>query len=238
VSGTPPGGPPPDARPPALAPTAERRDLVAQRLSTAFASGRIELEDLERRLEITMRATTNDQLESALAGLEKTKPAVEADEEPARVPAPPFGADRPKASRRTVAILSGNIRRGRWLPAQVHTVWAVLGGAKLDLREAELPAGVTQIQVNAVMGGVTIIVPPDVDVEVDGWAVLGGIGGRDIHPAPLESQVRRVIVNAHVVMGGVEVKVRDRKPARGETVEEGDEVGERRRLKRLRGGES
>jgi hypothetical protein len=219
-------------------PSQDRRDLIVQRLSNAFAAGRIEMEDLERRLEVAMRAQTAAELESAMKGLEAGPQAAqpESDVEPALVPAPPFGADRPKASRHTFAVLSGTTRRGRWMPAQQHVVHAIMGGAKLDLREAELLPGITEIRVHVLMGGVSIIVSPDVDVEVEGWAILGGIGGRDIHPAPLESQTKRVLVRARVVMGGVEVKVRERKkPRSAPEIEEGDEVGELRRRKRLRG---
>jgi len=218
---------------PSPPPSPERRDLAAQRLSAAFASGRIELEDLERRLEIVMRATTLTEMHSALEGIESASPQ-SADEVPARVPAPAFGVDHPKASRRTIVVLSGTHRRGRWVPALLHRVYAFMGGAKLDLRDAELSAGTTELRLNVLMGGVSVIVPPDVDVEVDGWAIMGGIEQRDIHPAPLETQTRRVRIHARVVMGGVEVKVRERKGARALEEGEMDELSERRKKKRLR----
>jgi len=129
--------------------------------------------------------------------------------------------------------MSGANRRGRWVPAPIHRVFALWGGVRLDLREAELLEGTTEIRINALMAGVEVIVPPDMDVEVDGWALLGGIEERDVHPAPLEAVTRRVRIHVHVLMGGVAVKVRERK-ARASA--ESDQLEERRKKKRLREG--
>ena len=218
-----------DPRPPASAPTTAHRDAAVERLTRAFTDGQLEMEDFEQRLEIVMRATTLDEIALTFAGLGQPAPV----DEPVRVPAPPFRTDRPRASRRTVVIMSAASRKGRWVLQGMHKVFAFMGGAKLDLREAELVEAITDIRVNAFMGGVQVIVPPDVDVEVDGWAIMGGIDQRDIHPAPLESQVRRVRITARIVMGGVEVRVRERKAARAEAT---DQLEERRRKKRLREG--
>jgi hypothetical protein len=222
--------PPVDARPPQPAPGPEQRDAAVARLTQAFADGRIELEDLEQRLEIVMRATTLEDLKLTLTGLDA--PAAPAGEPDVRVPAPPFRTDRPKASPRTIVVMSGTHRRGRWVPAPIHRVYAFMGGAKLDLRDAELLPGVTEIRLNVLMGGVSVIIPPDMDVEVDGWAFMGGIEERDVHPAPLETQVRRLRIYARVVAGGVEVKVRERKNATDAV----DQLEEKRKRKKLREG--
>ena len=227
---------PPDARPPVPGPAAEQRDAAVARLTQAFAEGRIELEDLEQRLDIVMRCTTLEDLKLTLTGLDApAAPAAPAGESEVRVPAPPFRTDRPKASPRTIVVMSGTHRRGRWVPAPIHRVYAFMGGAKLDLREAELLPGVTEIRLNVLMGGVSVIVPPDMDVEVDGWAIMGGIEERDVHPAPLETQVRRLRIHARIIMGGVDVKVRERKTASADAAAM-DQLEERRKRKKLREG--
>lgn len=196
-----------DAPLPALKPTAERREAVVAKLTQAFASGRIEMEDLEQRLDLVMHAQTLDRLNATLVGLETPLPV---SRDSAAAPAPPFRTDRPKGSKHTIVFMSASHRRGRWVPAPLHRVTAVLGAAKLDLRDAELADGLTEIVINVLMGGVEVIAPPDVDIEVDGWALMGAVDHRDIHPAPLETQKHRVRIYARVLMGAVEVKVRDR----------------------------
>jgi hypothetical protein len=229
--------PPGDARPPLPAPVPgpEQRDATVARLTEAFADGRIELEDLEQRLEIVMRATTLEDLKLTLTGLDTAAAPAAGGEPEVRVPAPPFRTDRPKASPRTIVVMSGTHRRGRWVPAPIHRVYAFMGGAKLDLRDAELLPGVTEIRLNVLMGGVSVIIPPDMDVEVDGWAFMGGIEERDVHPAPLETQVRRLRIYARVIAGGVEVKVRDRKTGPSDAAAM-DQLDERRKRKKLREG--
>jgi len=197
-----------DAPLPALKPTAERREAAVAVLTQAFASGRIEMEDLEQRLDLVMHAQTIDQLNATLAGLEAPHPV---SRDVAVAPAPPFRTDRPRGSRHTLVFMSGRHRRGRWVPAPLHRVTAVMGAAKIDLRDAELADGLTEIRINVLMGGVEVIAPPDVDIEVDGWAFMGAVDHRDIHPAPLETQKHRVRIYARVLLGAVEVKVRERK---------------------------
>ena len=162
------------------APSAEQREAAVARLTQAFAEGRVELEDLEQRLEIVMRCTSVADLKVTLTGL--GRPSAPSAEPDVTVPAPSFRTDRPRASRWTIVVMSGAHRRGRWVPAPIHRVFALMGGAKLDLRDAELLPGVTEIRVNVLMGNVRVIVSPDLDLEVDGWALMGGIERRDLHP--------------------------------------------------------
>ena len=201
---------PPSHEPTGPAPDAEQRDAAAARLTQAFAEGRLELEDLEQRLEIVMRCASVADLALTLTGL--GTPA-ELSEPDVSVPAPSFRTDRPRASPRTIVVMSGAHRRGRWVPSPVHRVYALMGGAKLDLRDAELPPGITEIRVNVLMGGVRVIVSPDLDLEVDGWAIFGGIEKRHMHPAPLENQMRRVRIHARIALGRLDVRVRQRTDA-------------------------
>lgn len=179
----------------------ERRDKVLDLLSSYFTAGRIELEDMERRMEIAARADTAAQLDAALEGL-RDVPAVREDAAPA--PA----AHRPGERRRTLAFLAGLQRRGPWRPGPRHTVMALLGGVQLDFRDAELAPGTTDVSLWVMWGGVEIVVPPDLDVEVDGAAIMGGVNELSQHPAG--ATARRLRVRARVLMGGVEVKVQPR----------------------------
>jgi hypothetical protein len=210
----------PDPDLPALRlPSPERRETVVQTLSSHFAAGRIELEDLEQRLDIAMRAQTLEDLDAALHGL------APAPSDPAALAERPVIADD-RASRWSVAVMSGVKKTGRWFLAPVHRAVAFLGGGTLDLREAQFTAEVTEIRVRAVMGGFEVIVPPDLPVRVNGFGIMGGVVDRT---SPAESP--RVVIRAFALMGGVEVKVRERKGQRSAMPPEGDSPGRRKRLK-------
>lgn len=180
-------------------PSPERRETVVQTLSSHFAAGRIELEELEQRLDVAMRAQTLEDLDAALAGL-----APGPSSETALAERPVIADDR--ASKWSVAVMSGMKKTGRWYLAPVHRAVAVMGGGTLDLREAQFTAEVTEIRVRAVMGGFEIIVPPDLPVQVRGFGVMGAVVDKT---TPAEQA--RVIIRAFALMGGVEVKVRERK---------------------------
>jgi hypothetical protein len=89
---------------------------------------------------------------------------------------------------------------------------ACMGGVVLDLREARLTAPVTDIYVVAVMGGVEITVPPDVRLESDGFAIMGGFEDQLKEPASMDPNAPVVRIHGLAVMGGVEAKVLPREP--------------------------
>jgi predicted membrane protein len=83
------------------------------------------------------------------------------------------------------------------------TISAVLGGVNLDFREVAMKEDEAHLDVFAVMGGVTLMVPPDWIVESRLTPLLGGYDDKT-HP-PKES-TKRLIIRGTVAMGGVEVK--------------------------------
>ncbi len=169
-------------------------------LSDATAEGRLGLDEFAERLDAVYAAKTLGELAPITRDL------------PASVPTPgvvvPTGSGAGAPS--TVAIFSGTERTGAWLIPAVHTVRAVFGGVELDLRQARLSAPVTTIRIIAVMGGVEIIVPDGITVEVEGNAVMGGFERKAAGPGPSGSPVIRI--TGFALMAGVDVKraTRDR----------------------------
>lgn len=106
--------------------------------------------------------------------------------------------------------MGGGDRKGRWRIAARSTVVNVMGGADLDLRDALIDSNETVITVISVMGGSDIIVPEGVDVQLGGFAVMGGndfeIEGP--RPGPGAPVVR---VRAFSLMGGTDVKTKPRR---------------------------
>jgi hypothetical protein len=79
----------------------------------------------------------------------------------------------PPQAAGVVAFLSSTEREGRWeLPRRFRAL-AVLGNVELDLRDAMIGIGVSDIEAVAVMGNIAITVPPEVAVECDGDSLLG-----------------------------------------------------------------
>jgi hypothetical protein len=79
-----------------------------------------------------------------------------------------------------------------------------MGGADIDLRQAELQGPEATITVYSVMGGAHVIVPEGVHVELGGLAIMGGKDHRPgKEPVPPGAPVVRV--RAYTLMGGVSV---------------------------------
>lgn len=163
------------------------RERVAELLRAAAGHGRITLDELEERLEAVYAAKTYGELvpitadlpaEDGFAG--STLAAGQATGRAASLAEPEDAASRvgaPASSRRTaIAIMAGVKRAGAWVMPKRLRAFAFWGGVVIDLREARYEAAEVVIQATAIMGGVQIIVPEDVHVDVAGIGIMGGFG--------------------------------------------------------------
>ncbi|MEP7347606.1 MAG: LiaF domain-containing protein [Gemmatimonadaceae bacterium] len=82
-------------------------------------------------------------------------------------------ADRVPPREGMVVFWSGSVREGRWTLPRTMRVATIMGSAELDLREAEIGEGVSEIEVMAVFASVEITVPAGVRVECVGHAIMG-----------------------------------------------------------------
>jgi len=209
--------------PAVAAPTAAERERAVQALSAHFASDRLLMEEFESRLERAYKAVSVAQLQALCSDL----PAVgegegEGEGQPAGAASAllvPSG-DVP-ARGMMIAVMGGNERRGSWIVPRHFKVFAFMGGADIDLREARFGPGVTEIDVTAVMGGVAILVPPGVRVECFGAAFMGSFEGHVGDATALSALHPTVRISGIAIMGGVEAKTR----ARGERVKKGGKGG-------------
>ena len=185
-------------------PTAADRERVVQALSTHFANDQLSMEEFEDRLERAYKATSVQQLAELLTSL----PAAGGTQLTPGSPVLIAPAAEVPATGTVVAVMGMSARQGSWLVPRRLRVYAVMGGAVIDLREARFAAGVTEIEAYAVMGGVEIVVPPGVRVESFGTAFMGGFEGHAGESATLSPLHPIVRLSGLAVMGGVEVKTR------------------------------
>jgi hypothetical protein len=172
------------------------REQVAEVLRMAAGDGRLGLEELDERLGAVYAAKTYAELEPLTRDLPTgaTSAHAPAGGPPARIGGPP-------TSRAAVAVMAGFHRRGVWTVPRRFLAVAFWGGGKLDLREARFAEAEVRIRVFAVMGGVEIVVPDDLEVHVTGIGVMGGFdhkaSGSGVPGGP------RVIISGLAFWGGV-----------------------------------
>ena len=78
---------------------------------------------------------------------------------------------------------------------------AVFGGIKCDLRNAIINDDVV-IEASAIFGGITILVPKDVNVKITSTSIFGGVDGK----SKMDKPGKTIYLNATCLFGGVEVK--------------------------------
>ena len=149
------------------------RERAVLTLGRAAGDGRLDVDELEERLQAAYAARTRAELERLLADVGG---AIEGHLAPAPAPAPRARVVRSGAAGTSwiVSILGGNERTGRWRVAERCNVVNFMGGTEIDLSEVELSDAVTDINVITFMGGFEIRVPNGVDVQVSKFAFMGG----------------------------------------------------------------
>lgn len=81
-------------------------------------------------------------------------------------------------------------------------VTAILGSSDLDLRQASID-GEAVLNVFSFLGGITIKVPVDWVIVMEGTAILGGYEEKT---APPTGNHKRLIVRGYAILGGLEVR--------------------------------
>lgn len=187
------------------------RELVHQILSAAMSSGALTPAEYEERALKASTAKTFGDLDALTDDLPVGQLGV-----PLPQPGEPYPTGVTRAGtgsgrapvRHRLAIMSGSELKGHAVVADQLEATAIMGGVEIDLREAEFTEPVLTLQCVAIMGGVDVIVPPDVTVEVGGFAIMGGFDGK------AEGAGRPGAPTVHVtgfaLMGGVTVKKKRR----------------------------
>lgn len=189
----------------------DRRAQAVEILGEHFARDALTLPELEERIDRVSRARSAAELRDVLAGLPGLEGDLPASVDPEILPSrraavPP---DRVPDRDFAMAILGGAKRAGSWSPPRHLFAVGIMGGVELDFREARLGPGVTEVTCFAVMGGIDIVVPPDLPVVASGVGILGGFEHRSQGDrSDLEPSTPLLKVNGVATMGAVEVEVR------------------------------
>ena len=166
------------------------RDATVERLSRAAGDGRLTLEEFSQRMERATEAKTRADLDRLAADL----------------PVEPAGAVAVPASAPATWHVSpvGGLRvSGPWRMQRHVIVASIVGGARIDLSQAQLAAPEVTLTKVSLVGGTRITVPPGIRVEASGFSLVGGTrveGGPEPGPgAPT------VYIRAFSLVGAVRI---------------------------------
>jgi hypothetical protein len=177
-------------------PLAEARERAIRLLSDGYAYDALTEEEFEWRLGQLNRAASGEAVDVLVADL-VAPPAAQAQ---------PVGALAPASDEgRIVAIMSETRREGQWWVPRSLRVTAVMSDLRLDLRYASVPPGCT-IDLTACMAQVTIIVPPEMSVDMDVSAFMAAARNDSVRAGGFGAPHLRIKGGA--MMAEVRVKTR------------------------------
>lgn len=82
---------------------------------------------------------------------------------------------------------------------------SIFGGTKLDLRKTSLPEGLTTLEINAVFGGIEILVPNGWKIDFSVDAILGGFEDKRYRDQTIDSS-RTLLIKGACILGGGELR--------------------------------
>lgn len=158
------------------------RDDAAERLRLAAGNGRLEIQELERRLERVYAAHTYGELEALVRDLPQDDPG------------------DPVAYRDTVEIRQGGMnitRRGRWQVPRRIVVTGRFGATSLDFSRALIEHQDVEIALDTDWSSVRIIVPKGAAVETDRLTMALGSLSNSAASVPQKNGVRFRVTGSH-----------------------------------------
>ena len=184
-------------------PLEQERQRTIELLSKHFAYDNLSMDELERRLEQVYRAASVP----ALRELTNDLPVDVAESQERQAVALPeaFAPERD----RIVSIMA-ETKKSVWRPPKHLDLWCIMSDTKLDLTEAALAAGVTEIHLRAVMAAVRISVPPGVRVVVQPSAFMSSVVDDVEDQPPVGSGAPVIRVTGPVILSELKIKVRTR----------------------------
>jgi hypothetical protein len=180
------------------------RDQVANLLSTAYAEGRLTMEEHEERVGQLMAAKTFDDLIPITRDLVVIDtPSTLATPQPTNRFTVDTSGQSPETDK-MIAIFGGVTRTGKWRVRNHTQALALFGGIDLDLRDAIFEAPVVEISGFWCFGGLDIKVTEGIEVRDQTSGIFGGTDVSNIgDPAP---GAPTLVIKGVSLFGGVSVR--------------------------------
>lgn len=147
----------------------ERRERVIARLTECYERDLVDVDELDRLLDQAHAAATLADLDQLVAGLGVDVPALLPATLAAHATHDPSRLD----SKQLTVMFSHLERTGHWVVPRQLALRSLFGSIVIDFRDASIAAGVTTLELAVTFGGVELILPPWLAIDVD-VASLGG----------------------------------------------------------------
>lgn len=192
-------------------------------ITSAFASGRLSLEDYETKAGKIQQARSLAEIDYETAGFPRQEmprqpmpanppsarsfPQTRFRPAPAPMPADLMVEERNGSPEFALCVMGERRMTGDWLNSDSATTVTLMGSTVLDLRDTALPPGRLRIEAIAVMGEVKVIVPRGVPVKMSAFPFMGEAhASREISQRVVDRSSPWIEVSGIALMGSITVK--------------------------------
>jgi hypothetical protein len=172
----------------------QERDTTVERLRDAAGEGRLTLEEFSDRMELATTAKTRSELDRLLTDLPGSTGQGGAA----------VAAGSLSGATWHVSPIGGLSVSGPWRMGRHVVVISLIGGADLDLSQAELAARDVTLTKVSIIGGVNARIPQGIRVDASGLSLLGGTSV-DAAPDPGPG-APTIHIRAFSVIGGIRIR--------------------------------
>lgn len=107
---------------------------------------------------------------------------------------------------KNTSVFSGSNIRSNSQSFEGGEVTAVFGGSKINLQDAHLTEKGAHLELNAVFGGITLILPHDMRIEISGTPLFGGWEDKTNGRFHGEEKGPTLHITCNPLFGGIEIK--------------------------------
>ncbi|HOX92424.1 MAG TPA: LiaF-related protein [Spirochaetales bacterium] len=197
---------------PAYGDTESVRQQTIDRMTEAFAQGRLSLEEYEKRVSSVTALESPDAILELASDLPAV-PILPPGPGKARRSAPQSALSMRSLNRSIVGvqavssmcIMGDRSMAGNWLTSDAVNAFTVMGSTRMDFRNTELPPGRVKIDLFTMMSDTRIIVPQDVPVRMNAGVFMGDARvNRDVNQQTAGAETW-IEVNGFILMGDLRV---------------------------------
>ncbi|MEW5817804.1 MAG: LiaF domain-containing protein [Spirochaetota bacterium] len=182
------------------------RDTIIEELQDYYARGNMEIQEYELLLERLNRVRTKADLEALVPDLPRISGPPQRNTCGNAPGAAAINRGFVREEESLIAILGESKRRGVWNPPRTLKVFSLMGDVEVDLTAAQMPPGVTTIEILSIMSDVKIIVPAGFNVALSGLPILSSF--RNMTSGYAKAGYPEIKVTGISIMSDVKVKER------------------------------
>ena len=186
-------------------PIEQVREEVIDALIFNYSHGVISAEAFERRLDKAMALSDHQEIVALTADL-----SLQADEKYEAKKQSDFsvnyGHHSENESINLNNVLSSNERSGSWNVPKEINVLDILGSTTIDFSEATFYSQKVNLNLNCVLGSVTVYIPQGVNVVCEAFCIMGNVENKA--PSLNSRQAPTVYIKGKVWLGSVDIEIK------------------------------